>query len=102
MNGWVALFQVNDISRNAIGIDRALAWGGLGASIGKAKHAADNKTFGFVGDGSAVHTGLATAFSGGFAMEDDGPNGFVVVLDGINKLGANVGKVVLSGHLSPP
>jgi hypothetical protein len=102
VNGGIALFQINDIGRDAIGIDRPHARRRRRTPIGKAKHTASDKAFGFVGKGGAIDAGLTTTFSGGFAKEHHGPNGFVIVLEGVNEFGANAGKIVLSGHASVP
>lgn len=102
MDGRIELFQVQHVGGYGVGIHVSLAPGLLGSLIAQSQHAVDDKVAGFVADGGAVDAGLTTAFGGCFGKQHNGPDGFVIVLDGIDELALELMKIFLSRHKPPP
>jgi hypothetical protein len=68
----------------------------------ESRHPLEDKAPRFVGHCGALYPGLTTPLGRRFAIEDDGSNDLVIVLDGIDKLQPNLLKVLLSGHEIAP
>jgi hypothetical protein len=74
----------------------------LGPSICKPHHAIGDETPGFVPNHGAVYASLTTALGSGVTKEHNGPDEFVGILEGINKLHPNLVEIFRRRHRKAP